>query len=78
MPWCSCSMASKAHKTDRTDYLTEQFILVREVVVDIPDTHACQHSYLAHGCFGIAIPLELLSGNRQYPTPYVLFQHLHL
>ena len=63
---------------DRTDYFTEQFIFVREVVVDIPDANLSQLRYFAHGSLGIAFLLELLSGNRQYPTSYVLFQHLHL
>ena len=54
------------------------FVFVREIVVDIPDTDACQFGYLAHGGFGITLLPELLSGNRQYATSYVLFQHLHL
>lgn len=63
---------------DRTDYFTEQFIFVREVVIDVSDTNSSQFRHFAHGSLRIAFPLELLSGNRQYPTSYVLFQHLHL
>lgn len=63
---------------DRTDHLTEQFVFVREIVIDIPDTNPGQFSYFSHGTFGIAFLLELLPGNRQYATSYVFFQHLHL
>ena len=37
-----------------------------------------QRTFQLVSTLGIAFLLELLSGNRQYPTPYVLFQHLHL
>ena len=63
---------------DRTDYFMEQFIFVREVVVDISDANLGQFCYFAHGSLGIAFLLELLPGNRQYATSYVFFQHLHL
>ena len=63
---------------DRTDYFTEQFIFIREVVVDVSDANSSQFRHFTHGSLGIAFPLELLSGNRQYATSYVLFQHLHL
>ena len=50
----------------------------KQLLIDIPNTNTRQFRYFAHGSLGIAFLLELLSGNRQYPTPYVLFQHLHL
>lgn len=62
---------------NRTDHLPEQLILVREVIIYVPDTYTDCSSNLTHGGFGIPLLPELLPGYCQYAAAYVFLQHLH-